>query len=435
MSHGGQIAAIKAENHTPESELEVLDGSDEGALDFGDQRQTGVVIKKNDRHLSEFHRWYREGRLILDPEWQRNYVWANQRASRLVESFLIDIPVPVVYLAENKHGNYEVIDGLQRLTSSFRFFEGEYALSGLEILKDLNGKYFKDLDVRFQNKLWNVTLRAVELAPSTPKDLMFTIFERLNTWGTALNEMEIRNCLYRGSLNRSIGQLSSLPEFIQCISQKNISRRMDDRCLVLRFLAFYERTYLKATRGLKRFLNEFLEVYREAKDEKLKEFEQAFRKSMRASLTVFGKNGFRLRQQDKRGQVEWAPRPNAAIFQVIAVSFTQYEPSQITRAADAVLEEYLDVLATDPSWVDSVTKSTGDADRIGYAFQTWFERLDKVLSGFNTNDRKRSFSHELKEGMFQQSSTCAICGQNIKLLNDAAMDHDLHYWRAGHDQR
>ena len=435
MSHGGQIAAIKAENHTPESELEVLDGSDEGALDFGDQRQTGVVIKKNDRRLSEFHRWYREGRLTLDPEWQRNYVWANQRASRLVESFLIDIPVPVVYLAENKHGNYEVIDGLQRLTSSFRFFEGEYALSGLEILKDLNGKYFKDLDVRFQNKLWDVTVRAVELAPSTPKDLMFTIFERLNTWGTALNEMEIRNCLYRGSLNRSIGQLSSLPEFIQCISQENISRRMDDRCLILRFLAFYERTYLKATRGLKRFLNEFLEVYREAKDEKLKEFEQAFRKSMRASLTVFGKNGFRLRQQDKRGQVEWAPRPNAAIFQVIAVSFTQYEPSQITRAADAVLEEYLDVLATDPSWVDSVTKSTGDADRIGYAFQTWFERLDKVLSGFNTNDRKQSFSRELKEEMFRQSSTCAICGQNIKLLNDAATDHALHYWRAGHDQR
>src|SRR2546427_731262 len=209
MSHGGQIAAIKAENHTPESELEVLDGSDEGALDFGDQRQTGVVIKKNDRHLSEFHRWYREGRLILDPEWQRNYVWANQRASRLVESFLIDIPVPVVYLAENKQGNYEVIDGLQRLTSSFRFLEGEYALSGLEILKDLNGKYFKDLDVRFQNKLWDVTVRAVELAPSTPKDLMFTIFERLNTWGTALNEMEIRNCLYRGSLNRSIGDRKS----------------------------------------------------------------------------------------------------------------------------------------------------------------------------------------------------------------------------------
>jgi len=435
MSYGGQIAAIKAENHTAESKLEVLDGSDEGALDFGDQRQTGVVIEKNDRSLSEFHRWYREGRLILDPEWQRNYVWANQRASRLVESFLIDIPVPVVYLAENKQGNYEVIDGLQRLTSSFRFFEGEYALSGLEILKDLNGKYFKDLDVRFQNKLWNVTLRAVELAPSTPKDLMFTIFERLNTWGTALNEMEIRNCLYRGSLNRSIGQLSSLPEFIQCISQENISRRMDDRCLILRFLAFYERTYLKATRGLKRFLNEFLEVYREAKDEKLKEFEQAFRKSMRASLTVFGKNGFRLRQQDKRGQGEWAHRPNAAIFQVIAVSFTKYEASQITRAADAVFEEYLDVLATDPSWVDSVTKSTGDSDRIGYAFETWFERLDRVLSGFNTNGRKQSFSRELKEEMFQQRSTCTICGQNIKLLNDAAMDHDLHYWRAGHDQR
>src|SRR5437879_11347117 len=107
MSYGGQIAAIKAENHTPESELEVLDGTDEGALDFGDQRQTGVVIEKKDRSLSELHRWYREGRLILDPEWQRNYVWTNQRASRRVESSLIDVPVTVTYLAMHNQVNYE----------------------------------------------------------------------------------------------------------------------------------------------------------------------------------------------------------------------------------------------------------------------------------------------------------------------------------------
>jgi hypothetical protein len=295
----------------------------------------------------------------------------------------------------------------------------------------LNGKYFKDLDARFQRKLWDVTLRAFELAPSTPKDLMFTIFERLNTGGTALNEMEIRNCLYRGSLNRLIRDLAELPEFVHCIKQENISRRMHDRLLVLRFFAFYEKTYLKATRGLKRFLNEFFETYREARDEKLNEFEQAFRKSMKASLTVFGDNGFRLRQRDRRGQGECTQRVNAAIFQVVAVSFTKYDSGQLTRAADAILEEYLDLLATDPAWIDAVTKSTGDGDRIGYAFETWFDRLKEVLSGFDKSDRKRSFSRELKEELFQQSSACALCGQDIKLLNDAAMDHDVHYWRGG----
>jgi hypothetical protein len=359
-------------------------------------------------------------------------VWNDQRASRLLESFLIDIPVPVVYLARNTEGTFEVIDGLQRLTSAFRFFDGEYALSGLEILTGLNGKYFKDLDTQYQNKLSDVTLRAFELAPSTPKDLMFTIFERLNTGGTALNEMEIRNCLYRGSLNRQIRELSTLPEFRECINQKNIDRRMQDRALVLRFLGFYERHYSKATHGLKRFLNEFCDLYRDAKDEKLREFERAFHKAMKASFTIFGNTGFRLRQQqDSRGHGEWARKINAAVFQVVAVSFTEYDLGQLTRGADTVLEEYLDLLASDPKWVDAVTKSTGSINNITYAFETWDKRLENVLSGLDRNDRKRSFSRQLKEEMFRQSSTCVLCNQDIKLINDAAMDHDEHYWRGG----
>src|SRR5689334_25284408 len=131
MSRVNTKAEIEAQESPDELEI---DGSDEGTLDLGDRRQGAVVIEKNDRSLSEFQRWHQNGRLRLDPEWQRNYVWNDQRASRLLESFLIDIPVPVVYLVRNTEGTFEVIDGLQRLTSAFRFFNGEYALSGLEIL-------------------------------------------------------------------------------------------------------------------------------------------------------------------------------------------------------------------------------------------------------------------------------------------------------------
>src|ERR1051326_576791 len=89
---------------------------------------SAVIIEKNDRSLSEFHRWQQKGRLIIDPEWQRQYVWSQKQASRLIESFLIDIPVPVIYLAKNDDGKYEVIDGLQRLTSVFNFFDNENTL-------------------------------------------------------------------------------------------------------------------------------------------------------------------------------------------------------------------------------------------------------------------------------------------------------------------
>src|SRR5439155_24744298 len=127
----------------------------------------GVLIEKNDRSLSEFHRWYKGGRLIVDPEWQRQYVWDRKRASRLIESFLIDIPVPVIYLAKNDEGKYEVIDGLQRLTSVFRFFDSEFVLDHMEVLKECSGKKYRELPERHQKKLQDATLRTFELDPKS----------------------------------------------------------------------------------------------------------------------------------------------------------------------------------------------------------------------------------------------------------------------------
>ncbi len=118
-----------------ENNVEELEGGEEGELDSVPSNEQ-VIIEKNDRSLSEFHRWYGNGRLNIEPEWQRNYVWDNGRASRLIESFLADIPVPVVYLAKTDDNKYEVIDGVQRLTSVFSFFAGKTVLTGLELLPE-----------------------------------------------------------------------------------------------------------------------------------------------------------------------------------------------------------------------------------------------------------------------------------------------------------
>lgn len=415
----------------PATENQVLvDGADEGGLDRCSGKGT-VVIEKNDRSLSELQRWFQDARLILDPEWQRNYVWTAKAASRLIESFLIDLPVPVIYFARNSEGTYEVIDGLQRLTSVFNFFDGRLRLTGLEIRHELNGESFKSLARPLQNKLRDVTIRTFELAPNTSKDLMFVIFERLNSGGTALNDMEIRNCLYRGSLNRLIKTLATTVDFKACVNQANIEKRMTDRLLVLRFLAFYERTYLKASRGLKKFLNDFLDSYRNPQEIKLQEFEREFKKAMRSSVTVFGDYGFRLRKSESRTASEWTPRVNAAVFQVIAVSLAKYDATHVTRQADSIFEEYLDLVTRDVKWVDAVSKSTGDPDRIAYAFDTWNKRLDAVMRASEPNDTMRCFTLALKKEMFAQNPVCAMCNQQIRLVNDAALDHEQHYWRGG----
>ena len=410
------------------------EGFDEGDF-LVELKPPGIIIEKNDRSLSEFQRWYKTGRLIVDPEWQRQYVWDIRRASKLIESILIGVPIPVIYLAGTEEGKYEVIDGLQRLTSVFRFFDNEYQLFGLEIVRDLDRKRYRDLPEVYQNKLNDYTLRTFELAQQTPKDLMFLIFERLNTGGVALNDMEIRNSLFRGGLNQLIKSLASDESFVNAIYQKKISRRMQDRALILRFLAFYERTHLKLRSGLKRFLNEFLETYRNPTSGKLKEFEDQFRKSMKTAVTIFGSDAFRLRREwadgDSHVGAEWATRPNAAVFQVIATSFTRYDLGQLTRAADAIYEEYLDMVSTDDRWCDSVRRATGETSRIEYVFETWGGRLKSVMASNAPNDGIRLFSLQLKKEFFSQASTCALCGQEIKVLNDAVLDHDKHYWRGG----
>lgn len=410
----------------------LMEGAEEGEL--GATVRQDAILEKADRSLSELKRWYDDGDLIIDPEWQRNYVWNRVQASKLIESFLLNIPIPVVYLARTEEDRYEVIDGLQRLKSIFDFLDNNLKLSGLDFFTDLNGSTYKDLESSIQRKIRNSTLRSFELASNTDSNLHFVVFERLNTGGTKLNEMEIRNCIFRGKLNDLMKGLSDNKDFITCVNQKTLAKRMDDRNLVLRFLAFYERTHHKYNGGLKKFLNEFLETYRNPTPNKLDEYKSVFEKCMKASVTVFGDQAFRLKATNLKAsshQGEWSTRINMPIFQCISTSFTGYNIGQITRGADRIYEEYIDMISTDEKWVDYVRRATTEPTRLKYVFDTWQKRLEEALTNVPANDGQRMFSKNLKREMFTQNSACSICGQEIKLLDDAAVDHKKHYWRGG----
>jgi hypothetical protein len=206
---------------------------------------------------------------------------------------------------------------------------------------------------------------------------------------------------------------------------------MADRTLVLRFLAFYQMTYIKARKGLKSFFNEFFTTYRDPSDEKIHEYRAAFKKAMRACYTIFGDKGFRLRRSHEKGGGEWVPNINASIFQIISTSFAEYDLGALTRKADTIFEAYVDLISTDDRWVEFVSVSTGDYSRIEYTFSTWLQRLRHIMDITTPNDTKRLFSRALKEEMFNQNNTCHICSQKIVMINDAALDHDMQYWQGG----
>lgn len=383
-----------------------------------------LTFHRADRSMAELKRLKEKGRLIIRPIWQRNFVWNRKQSSLLIESFLIDMPIPVIYLALNSENKYEVVDGQQRLTSVFNFIDGELELTGLEVRNDLNGCRYEDLQEHLQDKLTDSTITSIELSADTPRVAMRSMFERLNTKGTRLNAMEIRNCVYQGGLNDLIRELAENRDFKECVNTPKLSTRMKDRELVLRFMAFYQLSYNRAKRGLKSFFDRFYDAFQNPKEEIISEYRAQFTKAIKASYTIFGDRGFRVDPEKSRG---FKP----AIFQVMMVSFTDYDLGLLTRSADSIFEEYLDLLQTDSHWVECVTNFPDDYDRISYAFDTWKERLKEAVKNAEPNDSQRCFSRAEKEAMFDRSDFCEICGQKISHINDATLDHDRHWWRGG----
>jgi len=231
--------------------------NEEEKLEFEDQeeeqpievlsKERRVYSDKADRSIFELYRQYQKGNLDLQPEFQRLQVWDNSKSSRLIESVLLEVPIPVIYLSEESDCKYSVIDGQQRLNAFFKFLENNLRLSGLTILAELNGKRFQDLPKNLQDKFENATIRIIEIRKESDPDVKFEIFERLNTGSVQLNAQELRNCIYRGRYNELLKELSGTKDFQFLLGLEKPHNRMQDRELILRFFAFYHNTYLKYT--------------------------------------------------------------------------------------------------------------------------------------------------------------------------------------------
>ena len=172
-----------------------------------EEQNTKVFTQTKDLPISTIKEMYDEGDIIPQPTYQRDYVMDNKQASKLIESILIQIPIPTVYLCEESDGRLSVIDGQQRITSIVRFLKNEFDLRGLEELKNLNKKYFKDLDKSMQRTIKTTTLNSIVILKES-QELKYEIFARLNQGSTKLKPQELRNCIYRGSFNDMLEELA-----------------------------------------------------------------------------------------------------------------------------------------------------------------------------------------------------------------------------------
>ena len=211
-------------------------------------RQADLISHSVDFSVDTVVALVERGDLDLDPEFERRDRWEPARRSRLIESFLLNIPVPPVFLGESDYGQYVVIDGRHRISALVDFVNDKYVLTGLDILFEANGKKFSDLDMAMRRVLMSrTTVRAVILDRLSDPDMKFEVFARLNTGGVPLNSQELRNAVYQGPFNRLTVELSELPAFREILMRGGgaaygtMWRQMKDVELVLRFFSLTER--------------------------------------------------------------------------------------------------------------------------------------------------------------------------------------------------
>jgi hypothetical protein len=412
-------------------EFEDQDEQEDEQIDEVPVKVRKINSEKSDESIYNLCRRHQKGNLDLQPEYQRQKVWDDTKSSRLIESVLLKVPIPVVYLSEESDNKYSVIDGQQRLDAFIRFHKNELTLKGLTILTDLNGKKFEELSDETQSRFEDAKIHVIEILKESDPDVKFDIFERLNTGAVPLNAQELRNCIYRGSYNRLINELSEEKDFLSLLGLEKPHARMQDRELVLRFFAFYNNTYLKYTSSMKRFLNKEIEQHKNLNEQEEAELRNTFRKSVRLTKKVFGDKAFKrfVAGSDKDSNGKWE-NLNKGLFDIIMFGFTNYEDNQIVPKSDMIREKLLLLMTHDESFINSISGSgTDNKDKTFIRFDIWLHAINEIIG--ISEHRQRLFSLEYKEQLFRSNPTCLICGNRINVLDDAEVDHIEQHWKGG----
>lgn len=253
-------------------------------------------------------KWEKEPSMLnLAPDFQRGLVWKPKQKSELIESILMGIPLPLIYVKEDERGVYIIVDGKQRLSTLFSFINNEFALTKLSILKDKNGRRFEDLTPMEQNKIEDCSLTLHVIKAPTSDRVTFDLFDRVNRGGTRLNNQEMRNALYQGNATVLINRLAKMKVFIDATEDTIPANHMKDRYLVLRFVAFYmwqkgitkdvdTNEVLEYRSNLEDFLGKTMRFLNrlDSENDIFKELEFRFAKAMELASQLIPLGGFRL---------------------------------------------------------------------------------------------------------------------------------------------
>ncbi len=352
------------------------DGGDSGGLYPYDPTKADLDIREDPLTVFELMRKYDKGDLIIDPDFQRNpRVWNLEQKSKFIESVILNFPLPPWYVNQTEEGKYIIVDGLQRTTTLHEFVNDKFKLSGLEALTKLNGLNFtelKELPGYYQTRIEDKKLNLYVMRRSVPVKVVYDIFNRINTGGTKLERQEVRNCIFSGKSTNLLKELSEKEYFKKAIDNGISPKRMKDREIILRYLAFNIFDYTKEYEGdLSDFIEKAMKKINSMSDEEIENLRKDFERVMKFTFDFFGDKNFRLPTGHKRGRI------NIAIFESVSYFFSISSDDFLEKHKESIKINFIKLLEN-KDYLDSIKSGTSGKTKVYTRFKLAQEILGDV---------------------------------------------------------
>ena len=355
----------------PNTGQEEIEGLGENAGEFWrDYPIDDLLIRHESRTVYDVLRRIERGRSVMNPPFQRDFVWDEIKQSRLIESIIMRIPIPVLYLAEDEEGRMVVVDGLQRLSTFKRFVDNELRLK-LPDRPPLHGKRFKELAPKLQNRVEDCNLILYVIDQKVPEQARLDIFDRVNS-GVPLTRQQMRNSLYTGEATRFLRTEANTDLFREATGGSLRVLTMRDREFVNRFCAF-QILELTEYRDMDQFLATGLRTMNK-EPALLEPLSGDFRNSLSNNLHLFGKHAFRkhLPNQENRSML------NASLWDVMSTGLSRYSESVIRCRSNSLRAAFFRLME-DKGFMVAITSGTNDPRMVEYRFSAVRKMFREVI--------------------------------------------------------